>query len=773
LVTRKDGTQYWTKVPYQCTYYREKARSNDPSTWESYQAAVAAVGTANGIGFMLKNSVVGAADLDHVRDVQTGELIDWAQQLCVEAEQLGLYREVTVSGRGLRFIGLAQGDELDRKFTFDRNNGAAIELYRNCERYITISGLQEGSCKDLGQIGDYLDTLLARFDGQAVTKASNTFDFNTAGTQKAQDYYRNIIENGAPEGERSERFQEGVWHLANLGWSIEQIVDELAKYPNGIGLKYANRLLAEVTRSFGKWQSQRRASVTGTSVASAAMPWPQIRIKQGELPRVINEAEIALLALGREIYQRGGQVVRPVLNQSLVASDDRKTESWQLIPMTRPYLVEQLSCAAQFLRFDKRMNQYVIIDPPYKVAEGYLNRRGKWKLPLLTGIVNAPFLRRNGSICEAAGYDDLSHVLFKPDSQVFPPVPQTPGKAEALIALGKLIQLISTFPFVTPADRSVILAGILTALDRKAMPTAPLIGLTAPTAGTGKSLLVDMTGVLATGRKVPVTSQGKDENEFEKRLGASLLAGDICISIDNCDVPLSGVLLCQVLTQDELNIRELGFSRVIKTPMNATIFANGNNLSIVGDLTRRCLLCSLDAGVERPELRPFSIDVIKEAQTNRGELVVAALTILRAWHLARAAGERLGVEPFGSFEDWSWRVREALIWLGEADPCDTTSEVRENDPMRDQLTVVLLQWQRCLGVGQRYTVQEVINRAVNDPPFYTALTNVAMGRIGNVVSNDRLGRWLKRFEGKIVGGLRLVRAGTAHAGYPLWTLSQG
>jgi hypothetical protein len=80
--------------------------------------------------------------------------------------------------------------------------------------------------------------------------SENVLDFNTAGTQT--DYYRDLIENGAPEGERSEKFQEVVWHLARAGWSIEQIVDELAKYPNGIGLKYATRLLAEITRSFEK-----------------------------------------------------------------------------------------------------------------------------------------------------------------------------------------------------------------------------------------------------------------------------------------------------------------------------------------------------------------------------------------------------------------------------------------------------------------------------------------------------------------------------------------
>jgi len=170
----------WTKPPRQACNPKCNARSNDPTTWASYADAVAAVvaGSADGIGYMLQNSQIAAADLDHVRDAQTGRLLGWAERLCVEADSLSLYREITVSGCGLRFIGLSQGRELHRKFTFNRKNGAGIELYRNTARYITISGLQEGSCEELGSIDDFLDTMLTRFNGQPVS-SGNMFDFNT------------------------------------------------------------------------------------------------------------------------------------------------------------------------------------------------------------------------------------------------------------------------------------------------------------------------------------------------------------------------------------------------------------------------------------------------------------------------------------------------------------------------------------------------------------------------------------------------------------------
>src|SRR6516164_2546770 len=179
----------WTKPPRQARNPHCNARSNDPTTWASYSDAVAAVlaGQADGIGYMLQSATIAAADLDHARDAQTGELADWAEQLCAEADDLGLYREITVSGCGLRFIGRSQGGELHRKFMLDRNNGAALELYRDPARHITISGLQEGACEDLQSIDGYLDSLLTRFDGQSAA----IFDFNTTGTQG--DYNQKLL----------------------------------------------------------------------------------------------------------------------------------------------------------------------------------------------------------------------------------------------------------------------------------------------------------------------------------------------------------------------------------------------------------------------------------------------------------------------------------------------------------------------------------------------------------------------------------------------------
>ena len=71
-----------------------------------------AAGTADGIGFQLKRSYMLAVDLDRVRDMTTGEITPRGKELIAEAAKIiGLYREVTVSGTGVRFIGLSNNAE--------------------------------------------------------------------------------------------------------------------------------------------------------------------------------------------------------------------------------------------------------------------------------------------------------------------------------------------------------------------------------------------------------------------------------------------------------------------------------------------------------------------------------------------------------------------------------------------------------------------------------------------------------------------------------------
>ena len=173
-----------------------------------------------------------------------------------------------------------------------------------------------------------------------------------------------------------------------------------------------------------------------------------------------------------------------------------------------------------------------------------------------------------------------------------------------------------------------------------------------------------------------------------------LLAGDSLIAIDNCERALGGEFLCQILTQSVVRTRILGESRAPEISTGAFVAATGNNLVLVGDLTRRALLCRLDPKVERPETRVFDWEPIAVAKSNRAKYVGAALTILRAFHVAGRPG---APSPLGSFEAWSDLVCGALLWLGCANPIESMDELRRADPRLDDLTAVIAQWRNAIG----------------------------------------------------------------------------
>jgi putative DNA primase/helicase len=305
---------------------------------------------------------------------------------------------------------------------------------------------------------------------------------------------------------------------------------------------------------------------------------------------------------------------------------------------------------------------------------------------------------------------------------------------------------------------------MLTAISRLAISFAPMHAFDAPSAGTGKSKLADCSSLVAIGHEAPVIAQGKIEEEMEKRLGAALIAGDRIISIDNCERPLGGELLCQALTQRILKPRLLGQSRNVAVPNAALYFATGNNLRLTGDMQRRAIVGRLDAEVERPENRKFTTeDPVDTLKRERPKYVAACLTILRAYIVAGAPKQS---HPLGGFEEWSRLIRDALIWLGEPDPLGTMNRTREQDPRREALAAVLEQWSGVLQ-HKRVSAKEVIDIATGFqagsvdykrhylyPEFREVLLNVA-GDAGHVNSR-RLGNWLSDNQGKIVNGSRLI-----------------
>jgi putative DNA primase/helicase len=504
-------------------------------------------------------------------------------------------------------------------------------------------------------------------------------------------------------------------------------------------------------------------------------PRRTIRIVAGDIERIVDEAESALIKAERGLYERDGAIVY-VADMVALAADGRKVAAQRIVERGDHALLEDFSSAANFIKFDARVKADVSVDPPLWIARTLRQRVGRHRFDFLKGVVNTPTIRADGSILSVPGYDKATGLLFDPIGIEFPIVPDHPTSHEARAALAILKDLIETFPFIAEVDRSVALSAILTALVRRSLPTAPMHAVRSPVAGSGKTVLVDVASIIATGHEAGVIAQGATGEELEKRLGAVLLAGDPIVCIDNCEQPLGGELLCQMLTQTRVRMRILGRSATPELTSGAFIAATGNNLVFRGDLARRALQCSLDPKHERPETRVFDRNPLALANANRPRYVIAALTILRAFHVA---GRPSTAPPLGSFEAWSNFVRGALLWLGCADPVASMDAVRKADPRLRDLAMVAEQWHENIG-SDRITVAEVIRRAVErenpalsqstdfaHPDFRDAL--LAIAGTGGAINSRKLGNWLSEVTGRLVDGRRFTEYGKRQ-GAILWAL---
>src|SRR6266496_3014960 len=256
----RNGKDKWTKPPLYAPEPVHRAANNKPETWSTHHTAVKAVlgGRADGIGFVLTNTNVAAIDIDKCRNPETGAVDPWAQQILDAAPNS--YREITVSGTGLRIIGTGKDEATHRRFPVAGREGAGIEVYRHATRYITISGLEQGRCSKLMSIDALIDRIVAEHDLANNTEKTKTTDNGGNGL----DDIDHLIRNGAPETQRSEAFARCVWSLAGCGLNADEIEEELRRYPNGIMAKYAKRLRREIDRCYAKWQAKQTAGDTSS-----------------------------------------------------------------------------------------------------------------------------------------------------------------------------------------------------------------------------------------------------------------------------------------------------------------------------------------------------------------------------------------------------------------------------------------------------------------------------------------------------------------------------
>ncbi len=488
--------------------------------------------------------------------------------------------------------------------------------------------------------------------------------------------------------------------------------------------------------------------VLDIEVGTARMK-PTIRIMAGEIHRVVDAAEREL-AQSRRHYQRGSLIVTVVTCPG--------TRETRVQDVSQPALVRALAGVATWERFDARAQDWVRIDPPARHAAVLFDANSYAHLPVLNGLARQPYLRPDGSLMTASGYDPGTGMFGVFDAREFA-VPDHPSRADAETALAVLQDVLAEFSFATKTDRAAALAAILTAVIRASLSLAPMFHAQAHVVGSGKSYLCELITAFATPQcGTPTTFPGDDE-ECRKLLLAELMRAPAVIEFDN----LTGDLvahksLCTVLTSEFLSGRILGVSKTTTVRTRALFLSSGNNVGPVQDMTRRCISIRLDPGVEIPTARTFTRpDLVRDLLRERGRYVSAALTIVRAWIVA--GQPKTECKSLASYGDWSDLCRQPLLWLGCADPTASVFEAMAEDPDRETLARLLVAWQAVFGKAPTM-VRDAVKQAHllqnEHVELREVLHDIADER--GEINRRKLGWWIKRHAGRIVGGQRFVRA---------------
>ena len=364
------------------------------------------------------------------------------------------------------------------------------------------------------------------------------------------------------------------------------------------------------------------------------------------------------------------------------------------------------------------------------------------------------------------GYDPKTQLLF--DSIETPrSVAPFPTREQALAALDQLWQPFADFPFCGPLDRSVHLAALLTTAVRASLPASPGFAYDAPIQGSGKTLLARCVGVLEQGSDPSVWphTAGRDDEEIRKRVFTVLRTGSRVLIWDNIVGSFDSPAMASCMTSPSLTDRILGQSASSTVPNRLMVILTGNNISLQGEMPRRILVSRIDPQSEKPFARSFDLDPYRFCQQHRQTILVAALTLIRAFLTHGCTAKITG--RLASFEEWDAWVRRTVIYANELKPgmfgdvMDVVQTNQSSDPEQEALSSLLLCWEEEFG-SQAITVSELIRDSNLQLVLHRTKLIQALETLTNTnryqLSAKSVGRFLAYRKDRIAGG-RCLRKG--------------
>lgn len=152
-----------TKIPYGTD--GKCAKSNDPSTWDTFEAAAECSWSYSGIGFVFSQSdPYCGIDLDGCRDSETGTVQPWAREII---ERFNSYCEVSPSETGVKIFCRGKWrntskHEVKLNVPKTTEKDPAIEGYDQCRYFATTGKIVDG-LNELRDAQDAIDWLTQKY----------------------------------------------------------------------------------------------------------------------------------------------------------------------------------------------------------------------------------------------------------------------------------------------------------------------------------------------------------------------------------------------------------------------------------------------------------------------------------------------------------------------------------------------------------------------------------------------------------------------------------
>ncbi len=501
--------------------------------------------------------------------------------------------------------------------------------------------------------------------------------------------------------------------------------------------------------------------------------------------RHVSEEALGALKVKNEppiLFRRANELVRIIFNEQGLPCIERLEEAALRGVLTRSANFVRMSAKSNKTA-GSNTNRALHVDPPLNMVRDILSLPEK-PFPPLIGIAEAPVLRPDGTLLSTLGYDPATQLVYLPAPGLqMPPLPEQPTAEDAHQAREYLHEeLLHDFPFASEADEANFLACLLTPIVRPAIRGCVPLGIfDKPGPGSGATLLSDLVAIITTGRPAAkmVAPEGMSpEEEWRKRITAILRDGPPLVVIDNIDEALASSALAAVLTTPTWQDRILGLSQTITLPVRCTWIATGKNVSLRGDLPRRSYRIRLEPEEERPwEREDFKHpDLLDWLQENRGTVLAALLTIVRAWFAADRPQPAKKLPTLGGFSEWVRLVGSGLAYAGVNGFLDNQKDLYNlMDDDSAEWREFLQVWSEVL--QERLVTVGELAGLLDVDTAETRLLNVLPESVGwdkedLDSSKKKLGKALKKHASRIYGGYRLERGETdTHANVARWKVT--